>query len=123
MPTLKTFLEFLPCVLTDDEMKSKELASLCEEIAMVEDEKAASAKQFNGKLGELETKRADLAREVRSGKSMREVSCADELIRDDSTVRTIRTDTGEPIRSRQAHPNELVSGKSLFDGASPEEEF
>jgi hypothetical protein len=122
MPILRRYSETLPVDLTPEQFKEKSeaLANVCEEIATVEDEKAASAKQFNGKIGELETKRADLARMVRSGQEYRQVECQEEIIRDDKAVVTVRLDTGEQIRKRDAHPNELTKGKGLFD--KPEDE-
>ena len=117
MPILRKYSEILPVELTDEQAKekAKSLAQVCEEIAKVEDEKAASAKQFNGKISELETKRADLARIVRTGKEDRQVECQEEIIRDDRSVVTVRLDTGEEIRRRDAHPNELTKGNTLFE--------
>ena len=117
MPTLEKFTETLPCKLTEEELlaKGKTLSELCEEIAKVEDEKAASSKHFNGIIGDLKTRRAELARQVRSGLESRPVDCADEVIRDDKTVVTLRLDTNEKIRSRPAREDELYKAPSLFD--------
>ena len=117
MPTIQTFTEHLKCKLTEEELKEKAkiLARVCEEIVQLEAEKAASSKSFNGKLGDLETRRADLARMVRSEQEFRPVACADELIRDDKAVVTVRCDTGEELRRREARPDELVKGPTLFD--------
>jgi len=117
MPILKRITKTLSCPLTPEQLEARgqELATTCEEILRLEDEKSFVAKQFKEKIEPLEERRTIVARQVRTKSEDREVECEIMLVRDDGVVRTIRLDSGELVDSRAATIDELSRGDSLFE--------
>jgi uncharacterized protein (UPF0335 family) len=116
MPILKRIVKTLSCPLSQEQLEARgqELATTCEKISRLEDEKSFVAKQFKEKIEPLVERRIVIARQVRTKSEEREVECEIMLVRDDGVVRTIRLDSGELVDSRAATIDELSRGDSLF---------
>lgn len=100
----------LECPLNDEEIleRGRELATKLGERDHLEQQPADTAKRFKRLIGEATNRIDDLRFAINSGAEMREVECYEMLEpvgrRD---ILTIRTDTGERVRSRPAKDTEL----------------
>ncbi|MBU1743193.1 MAG: hypothetical protein KKC37_16790, partial [Proteobacteria bacterium] len=74
---MKTETMELPVKLTDDQMLhlGRQLAAKVQEIEAVEAEKAASNKEFNERIKDLDAELKDLAKRHRRGAEDRPVEC------------------------------------------------
>ena len=105
----KIYREILPCVLTPEQTNARgeEAAKIQGDIERAQEAKKESAADFNSTLEGLATKRAKLCQEIRERREFREVET---IIRRNETERmmeTVRTDTGETVRSRPMDRHEL----------------
>jgi hypothetical protein len=105
--------------LTDDELKQKGdvLSNRIEELDTVESERKAAADGFKEHIKEIHGDIASLARQIRTRKEHRTISCMWE--RDDArmTMCLIRQDTGEIVDTRPMRDDELQA--ELFNVAAP----
>lgn len=101
-PEIQRVERTLPCELTPDELRAHgdEAARLDEEIFNEQERAAAHSKASKALVSELQHKRTDKLRRVRTRREDRTVAC--EIVWDfaENAVRTIRLDTGEEIQSR-----------------------
>ena len=110
----------LRCDFTEEELKgfSKELARSTAQLAQAEEEKKAAMAQFAERMTGQKALLSGLARKINEGYEMRMVECGIKL---DSpiagTTRVIRLDTGEVVKERAMHADELQRSLEL----SPDE--
>lgn len=98
------FHEDLPVSANDAEMSNMTASagSLVGQIETLETEARESAKQFRAKLKSLRARERELGKRIRANVCMRPVQCVDRLIVETNEMQTVRTDTGEIIRTRPA---------------------
>ena len=101
-------LEKLPCKLDNTEvrLKGEELALARKEHHELADAAKASAARFKTSIKEVDERIDDLAEQVRTRQETRDVEIIDVKDMDRQMVDTIRTDTGEVVRSRAMTLNE-----------------
>lgn len=94
--------EKLPVQLSDEEvrLRGEELAAKRKEWEAVKAEAKAAAQAAKSQLDELDTDISELARVVRARTEWRDVEVIEQRDFDRGLVETIRTDTGEVVRSR-----------------------
>ncbi len=106
--------ELLSCDLTPDEVRERgeEAARKAQERDTIEAERQSSQKSYKGRVESLEGQVRHLLSEVRSKSTRREIEVISEARHDAGMMETIRTDTGEIVRSRPLTANERQT--SLF---------
>ena len=106
--------ELLSCDLTPDEVRERgeEAARKQEERDTQEALRQASQKTFKGTIESLEGSVRHLLKEVRSKSTRRDIEVIQEARHDAGMMETIRTDTGEIVRTRPLTANERQT--SLF---------
>lgn len=104
----ESFTKLLPCKLTEVEKvtRGRELASKMEESEQVALQAKEAHTAFKGRLEGFAAVIDDLKRIVLDGTERREVECFYHKDFENSTVLTIRTDTGEEVDSRRMTPEE-----------------
>lgn len=119
----KEYVEDLMCDLRQDEWESavRDLASADEKRQKYEAELAEQKVRYKGLIESTEARCATLMHMVRTRKERRPVRVED-LLRKDSdgvhVVATVRLDTGEEVRCRTAHPDELQKHLPGLDPAA-----
>jgi hypothetical protein len=99
----ETFTKYLPCKLSDIEKvtRGRELASKMEEREQVQLQAEEAKSAFKTKTQGLDAQIDELKRIVLDGSERREIECFYHKDFENSTVITIRTDTGEEVDSRR----------------------
>lgn len=110
----------LSCNLTDDERlaKGQEAARALERYDELEQEKKDQTRAIADEMKGLRAATKKLARQLRDGKEVRPVECAEDLEFRTGTVRIIRKDTGEVVETRPMTAKERTP--SLFEVRKPE---
>ncbi|MBC7172128.1 MAG: hypothetical protein H5U40_06875 [Polyangiaceae bacterium] len=122
-------LEELPCKLDNVEvrLKGEELARVERKYGEVEEEKKTVTKEFGDKLKSLRGTMDKLAKEIDSRTEYRNVEVVDREDLLNQMVVTVRTDTGETVRSRAMNLSErqtrmFGAGSRLEDDVEDEAE-
>jgi hypothetical protein len=106
--TPRSFTEKMPVALSEKDIVG--IAGLIEqadaEACALEDERKATNDTFKAKISLAEQRRTDLISKVRSKTEMRDVELLEEFLFATNTVRVLRADTKEVVRSRAMTQNE-----------------
>jgi hypothetical protein len=115
----ETFTKFLPCKLSEVEKvtRGRELASKMEEREQVQLQAEEAKSAFKTKTQGLDAQIDELKRIVLDGSERREIECFYHKDFENSTVLTIRTDTGEEVDSRRMTPEERQEILPMVDSA------
>lgn len=110
-----TNIEELPCELTAEEklQRSAQLAQQLEAKADVEARKKAANDKFKEEVSAIDTKVAELARQIRTGQEYRPIETTERPRYKDMMVDIIRLDTGGIVRTRAMHPSERQQALNL----------
>lgn len=105
---MSTFIEYLPCRLSDAEVlqKSAQLTQKMAEHDLFEMQMKEQAAENKKKLVGMRTEFTALGREVRYREESRPVECSERKRFGDLMVDVVRLDTGEVIRSRPMEQHE-----------------
>lgn len=105
----------LACVMTDDEkrLKGSELAVSVEELAALDVEKKDFAEKLKARVSHVEKRITKLAHEVKTGKEVRPVECAEYQRYATRMVDLVRLDTGEIVFSRPMRPDEFQTSMEM----------
>ncbi len=109
----------LPTALSPNERQERaiRLAVLLGEIGQIEADLAAEGKRVRAALKDRASQASQLAVEVRTGFESREVACLERVDEAGERIETVRTDTGEVVRTRPLGFDERQ--QALFAGAAP----
>lgn len=112
----------LPVDLTDDEMlaRAAEWAESVDALEVVAAELAEAKAEAKEKTTKLESRIADLRRQVRTKRETRGVVCYDLTDYRRGCVETIRTDTGAVVSTRALRPDERQTSVLLRAGQADE---
>lgn len=115
----ETFTKFLPCKLSDIEKvtRGRELASKMEEREQVQLQAEEAKSAFKTRTQGLDAQIDELKRIVLDGSERREIECFYHKDFENSTVLTLRTDTGEEVDSRRMTPEERQEMLPMVDSA------
>lgn len=119
----------LPCILTSGELaeKSQQLAKSFDEIAVMSAHHKQTIDDLKGQMKAATRRQSELAQTVQLGQEKRFVEIEITLLGDNETVSERRLDTGAPLGTRPARPEERQSEMfnsqtdHLFDGPETEE--
>jgi hypothetical protein len=116
----EVFTELLQCLLTQEEklIRGEELAQLRLTTHKLELEKKSFNDDIKQKLGEAEERADDIGRQLREGKEWRDIECREVPDYAAGEVMTVRTDSGDVIRSRRMRPEERQQPMTYPDGSS-----
>jgi len=112
----------LLCDLTTEERVSRgiQLGGVIQEIAALEAQKAASAKEYGAQISLAKTRRDKLAEAAKTGKELQPVSCDIYADITRSIYVTVRTDTAEEIDSRVMTTSEVTHERQASLPLEPE---
>jgi hypothetical protein len=103
----------VPLTLEELATYSDELARKIGEIHQAEALKADMAREFKGRIDELELRVANLAKYVRSKAEPRQVDCEWSLDLKRATATLMRLDSGEIVESRTLSAGELAEARQV----------